>query len=878
MPRQPAVLGAARLNNFRLNYLTLAVAHARPTRARILIAGVLAKVRTGSVMIHDVVNDEPNTCSLIVNAETPPTAGQRLRITINSDSPRLLFDGALETVTDSYDGKPTHLIYACTAQDDTPRANRRIPLGYWENISATTVAQQLVASFAPGFTTTHVQASLPAITILVDGSEGGMNGVLRAIAKLIGGYFYWEERDLHLFTEEATETPDDLDSTAGRFLNDPHIQIWIDDSQIRTRVYGKGHQEATLGDVAIGTDTIPLPDVSNFNPAGGKVISESQILTYTGTAVGGAGALVGTTVVPTNSPIVAKRVGGNLSSGAHQWAFLFGTAAGRTTLGPSTSVTLGDTIAAPSGAPTATKQFAAGNLSLGAYQYKVSFITATGEETTPGPASSSVMITTADDEAAPTMIGTASYHSDPAGALVANVLYSYRYTFFDAASGAETLPGPASNTFAPYDYYSTGTGSGKITRSGDQTPPSGFARRYYRTAGGGSTYKLMPGVGGGFSSNDGTYSYDIYADSTLGAAAPSSSTATKRRVQLTGIPTSADPNVTGRKIYRTVANGSDFKLLTTINDNTTTTYNDNIADGSLGASAPGSNTAVFLSANLSGISVGPSGTTYREIYRKPPGGSDFKLLTTLSNNTATTYTDNTADASLGAIAPTSDTSGLVGQTGDLPAGSTTMPVTSTGPFRSGGGWGLIGSLPIRYTGISGASLTGIPTSGAGALTSPIRYGVEIVAASILTGVSGIARALIKGAPINIWVQRDDLAAQAAVVAREGEGDGIIEHRIVDERRGEASLIALCNADLAQFSRPLVTVTYADHHIKNKSGKPITIDLPGPEIHQTLTIQDVTIDQIDIAPGLNPRYTVKASSLRYSVEDLLRRMATALEGQ
>jgi uncharacterized phiE125 gp8 family phage protein len=48
-------------------------------------------------------------------------------------------------------------------------------------------------------------------------------------------------------------------------------------------------------------------------------------------------------------------------------------------------------------------------------------------------------------------------------------------------------------------------------------------------------------------------------------------------------------NVTARKIYRTAAGGSTYLFLATIADNTTTTYTDNIADASLGAQAPSTN-------------------------------------------------------------------------------------------------------------------------------------------------------------------------------------------------------------------------------------------------------------------------------------------------
>jgi len=55
---------------------------------------------------------------------------------------------------------------------------------------------------------------------------------------------------------------------------------------------------------------------------------------------------------------------------------------------------------------------------------------------------------------------------------------------------------------------------------------------------------------------------------------------------------------------------------------------------------------------LTSIPTGPIGTTQRKIYRQQNGSGDYQLLTTLSDNTTTTYTDNTAQASLGAIGQT----------------------------------------------------------------------------------------------------------------------------------------------------------------------------------------------------------------------------------
>lgn len=64
---------------------------------------------------------------------------------------------------------------------------------------------------------------------------------------------------------------------------------------------------------------------------------------------------------------------------------------------------------------------------------------------------------------------------------------------------------------------------------------------------------------------------------------------TNGKVSLTDIPISSSPLVTSRKIYRTEAGLADFKLLTTIANNTATTFTDNVADGSLTTAAPSTN-------------------------------------------------------------------------------------------------------------------------------------------------------------------------------------------------------------------------------------------------------------------------------------------------
>ncbi len=86
----------------------------------------------------------------------------------------------------------------------------------------------------------------------------------------------------------------------------------------------------------------------------------------------------------------------------------------------------------------------------------------------------------------------------------------------------------------------------------------------------------------------------VTADGETDAGAASSvvtvaDKAVNGKVSLTAIPTGG-ANVTARKVYRTIAAGATYLLLTTLADNTTTVYTDNTADSGLGAAAPSVNT------------------------------------------------------------------------------------------------------------------------------------------------------------------------------------------------------------------------------------------------------------------------------------------------
>jgi hypothetical protein len=902
-----------------------------------------------------------------------PALAQALRITIGVDDPVLLFNGELSQIALTYEGRPTQTIYHCAATDDTARANRRRPFGQWTNVSATVVAQQLIASFVPGFGTAFVQAGLPPVSVIFDGSEG-MNRCLTQITNLIGGYWYFLDSQLHLFLSEPTDAPDPIDDTPQRFLNDPPITASSEMSQVRTRVYGRGHGEALLSAVLPGETIVPIASTVVFSTTGGQAICIAQVLTYTGRDLGGGGSLVGPGAGPSVAAKLTQASGAGMASGAYSYAYTNVTASGESLPGPIAAITVGSTTpppaptvgtptigsgpnpgghlwavtfmtgsgettpgpTAPPTAPAVAIQGGAG-LDVGAHDYVVTFITAIGE-TSPGPASARV---TAFQMAAPITTPTVgkstyAYYNPPPHRLTAGSTYRYGFTYV-TASGETAMSPPSAGIVAdavygvnmyidgyfagspqppglilitkvnyyrsvnggPFKLFQTASGSyqspvydlylGDVDIAGAASPPAvGTAfgawgaltnlpigdanvtgRHLYRRFNGSGPFKSLDAI-----PNNTTTTYtDTAPNARLGAAAPAVNTAHLQRFPIT-VP--LGPLVLARKIYRTAAGGSTLQLAATLADNSTTTWIDTVPDAALGAAAPGTNTATANQVALSGIAVGAASVSARKVYRTAVNGAQLRLLVTIADNTTLSYLDALTDAVLGANAPTGDTSGLTQPQGQVNAGSPTVPTASAGPFPPSG-WVIIGTQLVRYTGITGNTLTGIPPSGIGALTTTVRYGDHILAAPVLLGVTvpGGALTAPAGALVNLWVQRDDLAAQAAMAATDG-GDGIYEYLVSDERRSLPSLTAVCDAHLLAYKAPIATVAYATHDVKTRSGKPIAVDLVSPPIRGTLVIQDVTIDEINAAPGLAPRFVVTASSVRFSFDDLLRQLAGTLE--
>lgn len=191
----------------------------------------------------------------------------------------------------------------------------------------------------------------------------------------------------------------------------------------------------------------------------------------------------------------------------------------------------------------------------------------------------------------------------------------------------------------------------------------------------------------------------------MSAAVMVADAAVNGKVTLTAIPLGGSA-VTARELYRTAAGGTLSMLLATINDNTTTTYTDNIADGALGAGAPVTNTTddPLLTMLITSARVAAETITRRALVTQTwdlklerfPGWEMTIPLPTLQSVTSISYVDtNGATQTMSAADYLVDSSGEPGRI--APAFGLVWPVTrwqmNAVTVRFVAGYGAASAIP-----------------------------------------------------------------------------------------------------------------------------------------------------------------------------------------
>lgn len=836
----------------------------------VVINGIERGVRLdGTGSIRRVLK-VPTTATFNLDG-TAPTGGDYVTIRI-SGNPYYVFRGSITNITQVFDGDQVNSPVWQVTCSSASLLNRRMPFGEFVNTSATTVAQWLITNFTTGFTSVNVQASLPLVTVTYDGMTDVFTA-LKNLATKSGSLFYFDyQDDLHFYqTESPLQTPDPLDNNTTTLQLLPPIARARDLTQLANRVRVLGANATLLSNVNASETILPIDNAALFSGSGSVSINTLAV-SFTGVVTGGGGALVGAGATPASPVSVALQAGSGLSSGVYNYAYTDTTAAGESLPSPLATVTTG-TLAGPVG-PLSTNfgssPFGGNGPDPGAHGYAVSFKDSTGGETVPTAVTGT--ITTSADLGAPAAgsdLGIdgqfLSAHGIGPGTRVYVAFSSITFNEFGNPS-TESALGPSFSHVTLATGYGDGSCFGFRVSSPNGSNSDGFAAYI-------STDQVTWYNVGSMGSN---YPFWIQGSYIPGTYPTFSTPARRRCVQLLSLPLDPSGLAVSREVYRTTAGGSQLKHVDSVADNTTTSYTDHVTDASLGANAPVTNTTNIHQVNVASIAPGATGTTGRKLYRTAHDSSQLKLLHTFADNTTLVFADSTADGSLGANAPTSDTSGLTLAPGQVTAGAVSMLTTGSGAFRAGGGWVIVGNQVIRYTGFTNNMLTGIPVSGAGAVLQTIAYGATISAASLLTGVSGLTLSALLGDLVYILAQVDDLTAQTILGLMEldkngNPTDGIHEATIIDTTQTTAAACtALAAAKVALYKLPIDVYKFVSSDPKIDIGRLIHLNLTPEGYTGDVMIQDVTIPLLDVVSQY-PLQSVVAASVWQTVEDLLLRI-------
>lgn len=304
-----------------------------------------------------------------------------------------------------------------------------------------------------------------------------------------------------------------------------------------------------------------------------------------------------------------------------------------------------------------------------------------------------------------------------------------------------------------------------------------------------------------------------------------------------GVVTHTDPRVGARITWRRELVGATLYRETVRNNPLATDVIDVKSDASLGAIIPpdGINASQYNTTGSKsffyGVPLGPAGTTARRIYRQEAYDYDIFAL----NN------ENWTEPELCLTIEDNVTQGTISSM-------------------------IEDTKPTRVFSWSDEVNPGNPLP---APPPPPPPKVRLV----LLGVTGLQYAHEEGDPVAIFIQRDDFDSQLDRAQAEG-GDGVHEYFIADSSlRSDVMLANRGDAELTLFAQPIITVTYSTRE-KTDPGATLVFNLSDPPIVGTLKAVQVSIDKIHVTDSTNPfapRYNVTASSVKFTLQDLLRRV-------
>lgn len=763
--------------------------------------------RIPGVTIRDILNNQPNACSFTIDGTSNvPVVGEMIEIVDEEDGDRLLFRGTVQNVTQIYEGQIDQLAFNVQCVDFTFLFNRKRPVGYYLTKSASDVVKDLVANFAPGFTTNHVQTNLAKVSVILDGSQDFVSVMNQIAAAIGGGHWYIDyDQDVHFF-----HIPPAIDLPPTAFVNSTdHITLAAASSpsivSFQPGYYFLRHSfvfsNGTESALQAISNLVYFDGTQLFSVAGLPLGPNPGSLTCTARRLyfNAFKTVTMTTLDKRGDPIEKVQpfcqVNDNITTafttsfdGAGASTPVVGAIPSGTSI-PSKS--FNGHPAAPPSAMTAEMRVGtlAGAWMGGAFQFKYAYLYRDGSVSFASPASNTVAL---------------------------NMLYCNYIKGFNLRN---ITAGPSVNGFdvvARFIYYCQGAlkkPNESWSTSGPFNPPCGF------------TYSS------GF--NDPDWSGGLVG-TILGAIIPEN-TSTELLAKSEGAYIGMLEAVAQQgSIYNSMDPGSGVG------------YGNKPYENGNGQ---------IVSSDPIPIWPNPDGPFLEDT--DPPADLDDVNEDLLHEDSGSQPFSVTTDSSqVRNRVIVKGTGSLVSI--DAKIGDTLLYVADISAFSPAGGQVEIVNAStgerklIDFRGLEGvAGAAGITL--AGSLTAPIQQGSTVVNYFMAEDI-----------------ESQKFMARAELDKDGNPTDGIHEYVIVDTSlKASWQLFMRAYAELELFSRPIVTIHYATRDPKSKSGQTVHVDLSQPPCEGDFLIQEVTIDQFhDESDQLNPRYTVTASSVKYELNDLL----------
>jgi hypothetical protein len=226
------------------------------------------------------------------------------------------------------------------------------------------------------------------------------------------------------------------------------------------------------------------------------------------------------------------------------------------------------------GAPTLADSGVTGS-TAGTYTHRVTFLTENGLESNAGPASSA--ITTSGIAAS----GTLAIVGQPANTETVTLngkVYTFQTTLTDV-DGNVLIGGSATATSNNLKAAVNLEAGGGSTYAASTTLHPTMTASYLLSPNIYFTAKTKGTDGNDLTTAEAAANYS-FANATLTGGANTNA------IDLSAIPVSPDTQVIARRIYRDISADAVFRFVGQIDDNTTTTYTDDVADASLGSTQP----------------------------------------------------------------------------------------------------------------------------------------------------------------------------------------------------------------------------------------------------------------------------------------------------